>query len=164
MNLLCCRCSSGHAVQNLVEFKTSGALQWLSTTGSRSLLERTGLAQAVREAKSFSSSKITNITLGGESWWLRALRPVQLVKFAVILLLCVVSFHLFTVNPSFVQGSNIMKLPGQQSATVVRTFTQQGTFCVEFACSCWTRVGFLWRLWFPPTDQKHAGQTAHRFE
>ncbi|XP_044047690.1 flocculation protein FLO11 [Siniperca chuatsi] len=57
--------SSGHAVQSLVEFKTSGALQWLSMTGPTSLLERTGLAQAVREGRSFRSSKITNITLGG---------------------------------------------------------------------------------------------------
>ncbi|XP_073329195.1 uncharacterized protein [Pagrus major] len=57
--------SSGHAVQSLVEFKTSGALQWLSMTGPTSLLERTGLAQAVREGRSFRSSKITNVTLGG---------------------------------------------------------------------------------------------------
>ncbi|XP_040891094.1 flocculation protein FLO11 [Toxotes jaculatrix] len=57
--------SSGHAVQSLVEFKTSRALQWLSMTGPTSLLERTGLAQAVREGKGFRSSKITNITLGG---------------------------------------------------------------------------------------------------
>ncbi|XP_071361097.1 uncharacterized protein [Trachinotus anak] len=57
--------SSGHAVQSLVEFKTSGALQWLSMTGPTSLMERTGLAQAVREGKEFRSSKITNITLGG---------------------------------------------------------------------------------------------------
>ncbi|KAM9363741.1 uncharacterized protein ABDE67_019436 [Symphorus nematophorus] len=57
--------SSGHAVQSLVEFKTSGALKWLSMTGPTSLLERTGLTQAVREGRSFRSSKITNITLGG---------------------------------------------------------------------------------------------------
>lgn len=57
--------SSGHAVQSLVEFKTSGALQWLSITGPTSLLELTGLAQAVREGRTFRSSKITNITLGG---------------------------------------------------------------------------------------------------
>lgn len=62
---LCCR-YSGHAVQSLVEFKTSGALQWLSMTGPPSLLERTGLAQAVREGRSFKSSKITNITVGGK--------------------------------------------------------------------------------------------------
>lgn len=62
---LCCR-YSGHAVQSLVEFKTSGALQWLSMTGPPSLLERTGLAQAVREGRSFQSSKITNITIGGK--------------------------------------------------------------------------------------------------
>ncbi|XP_040000947.1 mucin-5AC isoform X2 [Xiphias gladius] len=57
--------SSGHAVQSLVEFRTSGALQWLSVTGPTSLLERTGLAQAVREGRGFRSSRITNITLGG---------------------------------------------------------------------------------------------------
>ncbi|XP_031719033.1 uncharacterized protein PB18E9.04c isoform X2 [Anarrhichthys ocellatus] len=57
--------SSGHAVQSLVEFRTSGALRWLGTTGPASLLERTGLAQAVCEGRSFRSSKITNITLGG---------------------------------------------------------------------------------------------------
>ncbi|XP_032400420.1 mucin-16 [Etheostoma spectabile] len=57
--------SSGNAVQSLVEFKTSGALQWLSMTGSTSLMERTGLAQAVRDGRSFRSSKITNVTLGG---------------------------------------------------------------------------------------------------
>ncbi|XP_076583614.1 uncharacterized protein LOC143318952 [Chaetodon auriga] len=57
--------SSGHAVQSLVEFKTSGALPWISMTGRTSLLERTGLAQAVREGRSFRSSKITNITVGG---------------------------------------------------------------------------------------------------
>ncbi|TDH15734.1 hypothetical protein EPR50_G00012980 [Perca flavescens] len=57
--------SSGNAVQSLVEFKTSGALQWLSMTGPTSLMERTGLAQAVCDGRSFRSSKITNITLGG---------------------------------------------------------------------------------------------------
>ncbi|XP_059189844.1 uncharacterized protein si:ch211-14k19.8 isoform X2 [Centropristis striata] len=57
--------SSGNAVQSLVEFQTSGALQWLSMTGPTSLLERTGLSQAVSERRSFRSSKITNITLGG---------------------------------------------------------------------------------------------------
>uniref|UniRef100_A0AAQ5Y0Z9 EGF-like domain-containing protein n=2 Tax=Amphiprion ocellaris TaxID=80972 RepID=A0AAQ5Y0Z9_AMPOC len=57
--------SSGHAVQSLVEFKTSEALQWLSMEGPTSLLEQTGLAQAVREGTTFRSSKITNITLGG---------------------------------------------------------------------------------------------------
>ncbi|XP_072240843.1 uncharacterized protein [Leuresthes tenuis] len=57
--------SSGHAVQSLIAFKTSGALQWLGTTGPISLLERTGLAQAVREGRTFRSSKITNVTLGG---------------------------------------------------------------------------------------------------
>ncbi|XP_035000695.1 mucin-5AC isoform X2 [Hippoglossus stenolepis] len=57
--------SSGHAVQSLVEFKTSGALQWLGETGPTSLLERTGLAQAAREGRWFRSSRITNVTLGG---------------------------------------------------------------------------------------------------
>ncbi|KAM6939938.1 uncharacterized protein FYW49_011554 isoform 2-T2 [Xenentodon cancila] len=57
--------SSGHAVQSLVEFKTSGALLWLGMTGPTTLLERTGLAQAVSEGKRFRSSKVTNITLGG---------------------------------------------------------------------------------------------------
>ncbi|XP_042340512.1 mucin-5AC isoform X1 [Plectropomus leopardus] len=57
--------SSGHAVQSLVEFKTSGALQWLGMTGPTSLLEQTGLSQAVWDGRSFRSSKITNITLGG---------------------------------------------------------------------------------------------------
>ncbi|XP_008290665.1 flocculation protein FLO11 isoform X2 [Stegastes partitus] len=57
--------SSGHAVQSLVEFQTREALQWLSMEGPSSLLEQTGLAQAVREGKTFRSSKITNITLGG---------------------------------------------------------------------------------------------------
>ncbi|KAM9769695.1 uncharacterized protein ACNS7B_005049 isoform 1-T1 [Menidia menidia] len=57
--------SSGHAVQSLIEFKTSGALQWIGTTGPVSLLERIGLAQVVREGKTFRSSKITNVTLGG---------------------------------------------------------------------------------------------------
>ncbi|XP_029294061.1 mucin-5AC isoform X2 [Cottoperca gobio] len=57
--------SSGRTVQSLVEFKTSGALQWLSMTRPTSLLERTGLAEAVCEGRTFRSSKITNITLGG---------------------------------------------------------------------------------------------------
>ncbi|XP_063739919.1 uncharacterized protein si:ch211-14k19.8 [Eleginops maclovinus] len=57
--------SSGHAVQSVVEFETSGALQWLGMTGPSSMLERTGLAEAVSEGRSFRSSKITNITLGG---------------------------------------------------------------------------------------------------
>ncbi|XP_054459568.1 mucin-2 [Anoplopoma fimbria] len=57
--------SSGNAVQSLVEFRTSGALRWLGKTGPASLLERTGLAQAAWEGRSFRSSKITNITLGG---------------------------------------------------------------------------------------------------
>ncbi|KAM9857024.1 uncharacterized protein ACBR49_000698 [Aulostomus maculatus] len=57
--------SSGHAVQSLVEFRTSGALQWLSAAGPTSLLEQSGLAQAVREGRSFRSSRIINVTLGG---------------------------------------------------------------------------------------------------
>ncbi|CAJ1054052.1 mucin-5AC [Xyrichtys novacula] len=57
--------SSGHAVQSLVQFKTSQALEWLGRTGPSSLLERTGLTQAVRDGRKFRSSKITNITLGG---------------------------------------------------------------------------------------------------
>eukprot|EP00066_Takifugu_rubripes_P021848 XP_011611114.1 PREDICTED: uncharacterized protein LOC105417679 [Takifugu rubripes] len=57
--------SSGHAVQSLVEFKTSKALQWLSMTGPTSLLERTGLAHAVHQGRSLRSAKITNVTLGG---------------------------------------------------------------------------------------------------
>ncbi|XP_034043704.1 uncharacterized protein si:ch211-14k19.8 isoform X2 [Thalassophryne amazonica] len=57
--------SSGHAVQSLVEFKTSGVLQWLHLPGPASLLERTGLAQAVRERRTFRSSRIMNITIGG---------------------------------------------------------------------------------------------------
>ncbi|KAM4594450.1 uncharacterized protein V3H82_001255 isoform 1-T1 [Fundulus diaphanus] len=57
--------SSGYAVQTLVVFKTSDALQWLSVSGPTSLLERTGLAQAVHQGKMFRSSRITNITVGG---------------------------------------------------------------------------------------------------
>ncbi|MED6232257.1 hypothetical protein ATANTOWER_025817 [Ataeniobius toweri] len=57
--------SSGHAVQSLVVFKTSEALQWLSVSGPTSLLERTGLAEAVHQGKMFRSSRITNITVGG---------------------------------------------------------------------------------------------------
>ncbi|XP_069545773.1 serine-rich adhesin for platelets isoform X2 [Brachyistius frenatus] len=57
--------SSGHAVQSLVEFKTSGALQWLNMAGPTSLLEQTALSQAVLEGRTFRSSKITNVTLGG---------------------------------------------------------------------------------------------------
>ncbi|KAK5926362.1 hypothetical protein CgunFtcFv8_021943 [Champsocephalus gunnari] len=57
--------SSGHAVQSVVEFETSGALQWLGMRGPSSLLERTGLSEALSEGRSFRSSKITNITLGG---------------------------------------------------------------------------------------------------
>ncbi|MEQ2191372.1 hypothetical protein XENOCAPTIV_027493, partial [Xenoophorus captivus] len=52
-------------VQSLVVFKTSEALQWLSVSGPTSLLERTGLAQAVHQGKMFRSSRITNITVGG---------------------------------------------------------------------------------------------------
>lgn len=63
LNVLSDRCSSGHAVQCLAEFETSGALQWLGVTGPTSLLERTGLAQP---GSSFRSSRIVNVTLGGK--------------------------------------------------------------------------------------------------
>lgn len=57
--------SSGHAVQSLLHFRTSEALQWLGQSGPTALLERTGLAQALREGRTFRSSRITNITIGG---------------------------------------------------------------------------------------------------
>ncbi|XP_052361484.1 interphotoreceptor matrix proteoglycan 2-like, partial [Oncorhynchus keta] len=57
--------SSGRAVQSVVVFRTSGALAWLGVSGAGSLLERTGLAQAVREGWSFRGSKVTNVTVGG---------------------------------------------------------------------------------------------------
>ncbi|XP_015248682.1 PREDICTED: uncharacterized protein LOC107096516 isoform X2 [Cyprinodon variegatus] len=57
--------SSGLAVQSLVVFKTSEALQWLNISEPNSLLEQTGLAQAVHHGKMFRSSRITNITVGG---------------------------------------------------------------------------------------------------
>ncbi|KAM9314866.1 uncharacterized protein KZ484_024573 [Pholidichthys leucotaenia] len=57
--------SRGHAVQSLMKFKTIEALQWLSLTGPTSLLDQTGLTQAVQEGRTFRSSKIANITLGG---------------------------------------------------------------------------------------------------
>ncbi|XP_031666963.1 uncharacterized protein si:ch211-14k19.8 [Oncorhynchus kisutch] len=57
--------SSGRAVQSVVVFRTSGALAWLGVSGAGSLLERTGLAQAVREGRSFRGSKVTNVTVGG---------------------------------------------------------------------------------------------------
>ncbi|XP_033824841.2 uncharacterized protein si:ch211-14k19.8 isoform X2 [Periophthalmus magnuspinnatus] len=57
--------SSGAAVQCLLEFNTRGALQWLPQTGASSLLDRTGLRQAVRDGRSFRSARIANITLGG---------------------------------------------------------------------------------------------------
>ncbi|XP_008402953.1 uncharacterized protein LOC103462142 isoform X2 [Poecilia reticulata] len=57
--------SSGQAMQSLVVFQTSEALQWLSVSGAASLLERTGLAQAVHQGKLFRSCRITNITVGG---------------------------------------------------------------------------------------------------
>lgn len=60
-------CASGHAVQCLAEFNTSGALQWLGTTGPTSLLEQTGLAQAVQLGRRLTSPKIINITLGGKT-------------------------------------------------------------------------------------------------
>uniref|UniRef100_A0A3P8XWA2 EGF-like domain-containing protein n=1 Tax=Esox lucius TaxID=8010 RepID=A0A3P8XWA2_ESOLU len=57
--------SSGRVVQSLVMFRTSEALAWLGVSGAESLLERTGLAQAVGEGRSFRGSKVTNITVGG---------------------------------------------------------------------------------------------------
>ena len=60
-------CASGQAVQILVEFRTVGALAWLGQSGAESLLECTGLAEVVREGRSFRGSKVTNITVGGES-------------------------------------------------------------------------------------------------
>ncbi|KAK7929279.1 hypothetical protein WMY93_005674 [Mugilogobius chulae] len=57
--------SSGSAVQCLVGFDTSGALQWLTQSGASSLLVRTGLEQAVLEGRSFRSARVTNVTLGG---------------------------------------------------------------------------------------------------
>uniref|UniRef100_UPI003AAF53B9 uncharacterized protein n=1 Tax=Centroberyx gerrardi TaxID=166262 RepID=UPI003AAF53B9 len=57
--------AAGSLEQSLLEFRTREALDWLGITGPASLLERTGLAQAVREGRSFRSSKITNITVGG---------------------------------------------------------------------------------------------------
>lgn len=57
---------SGQAVQSLVVFQTSEALQWLGVNGAASLLERTGLAQAVHQGEMFRSCRITNITVGGE--------------------------------------------------------------------------------------------------
>lgn len=57
--------TSGHGVQCLVRFDTRGSLQWLAHTGASSLLERTGLNQAVQDGRSFRAATITNITLGG---------------------------------------------------------------------------------------------------
>ncbi|XP_064814449.1 uncharacterized protein LOC135529982 isoform X2 [Oncorhynchus masou masou] len=57
--------SRGRVVQSVVVFRTSGALAWLGVSGAGSLLERTGLAQAVREGRSFRGSKVTNVTVGG---------------------------------------------------------------------------------------------------
>lgn len=63
MTVLSYRCSSGHAVQCLAEFKTSAALQWLGMSGPASLLEQTGLAEP---GASFTSARIVNVTLGGK--------------------------------------------------------------------------------------------------
>ncbi|XP_056136982.1 mucin-2 [Lampris incognitus] len=57
--------SRGLVVQSLVDFRTMGALDWLEMIGPESLLERTGLAQAVREGRRFRGSKIVNVTVGG---------------------------------------------------------------------------------------------------
>ncbi|KAG7279554.1 hypothetical protein CRUP_034656 [Coryphaenoides rupestris] len=57
--------SRGLVVQSLVEFEARGAAVWLGTGGSDSLLECTGLAQAVVEGRRFRGSKVTNITVGG---------------------------------------------------------------------------------------------------
>lgn len=87
LNVLSYCCASGHAVQCLAEFNTSGALQWLGTAGPTSLLERTGLAQAVQLGRSLTSPKIINITLGGKP----ELRHVQLVTLLISSPLCVLS-------------------------------------------------------------------------
>ncbi|KAK0141564.1 Interphotoreceptor matrix proteoglycan 2 [Merluccius polli] len=52
-------------VQSVVEFETRGAVVWLGKGGADSLLECTGLAQAVGEGRRFRGSKVTNITVGG---------------------------------------------------------------------------------------------------
>ncbi|KAJ8001335.1 hypothetical protein DPEC_G00168470 [Dallia pectoralis] len=57
--------SSGQVSQSVALFSTSEALAWLGVSRAESLLERTGLAQAVREGRSFRGSKVTNITVGG---------------------------------------------------------------------------------------------------
>ncbi|CAL8331000.1 unnamed protein product [Lota lota] len=57
--------SRGLVVQSLVEFETRGAVVWLGKGGPDSLLECTGLAQAVGEGRRFRGSKVTNITVGG---------------------------------------------------------------------------------------------------
>ncbi|KAL1005303.1 hypothetical protein UPYG_G00057390, partial [Umbra pygmaea] len=57
--------SSGGVVQSVAVFRTSEALTWLGVSGAESLLERTGLAQAVRAGCSFRGSNVMNITVGG---------------------------------------------------------------------------------------------------
>ncbi|XP_059903766.1 mucin-2 [Gadus macrocephalus] len=57
--------SRGLVVQSLMEFETRGAVVWLGKGGPDSLLECTGLAQAVWEGRRFRGSKVTNITVGG---------------------------------------------------------------------------------------------------
>ena len=53
-------------MQTLMEFETRGAVVWLGKGGPDSLLECTGLAQAVWEGRRFRGSKVTNITVGGK--------------------------------------------------------------------------------------------------
>lgn len=84
LNVLSYCCARGHAVQCLAEFNTSGALQWLGTTGSTSLLERTGLARAVQLGRGL---KIVNVTLGGKP----ELRQGLLVTLLVSSPLCLLS-------------------------------------------------------------------------
>ncbi|XP_053708948.1 mucin-17 [Synchiropus splendidus] len=55
--------SSGRAVQSLLEFRTSGALQWMGS--SASLLHTTGLDLALRDGTLFRKSRLSNITVGG---------------------------------------------------------------------------------------------------
>ncbi|XP_055077627.1 perforin-1-like [Periophthalmus magnuspinnatus] len=61
-------CDSGAAVQCLLEFNTRGALQWLPQTGASSLLDRTGLRQAVRDGRSFSKV-VSAMTYQDSSDW-----------------------------------------------------------------------------------------------
>ncbi|KAJ3614147.1 hypothetical protein NHX12_017723 [Muraenolepis orangiensis] len=55
----------GLVVQSLLEFEARGTVVWLGQGGSDSLLECTGLAQAVGEGRRFRGSRVTNITVGG---------------------------------------------------------------------------------------------------